>query len=335
VSAIPSRMIVTAAALTVVLFALNCYALQIPESILPLLQSKVKIASELAKPVSRCVAREDTGHYSFHGCIDWHSAVHGVWALIAYSRATGDTQYQSLISDALEAAKIDAERQMIRTRPGFEMPYGCAWFLRLAIEERLYSDHPKLKEMGDEVLGSLMTHFAKVGIDPDSTDYDSDSWALINMYDYAKLYKNDSAEKTIKNWILNKFARPSAKCDLSLERGSFMAVCTNWAWLVSLVMTREEFLPWLEAFFGKSGLPKPIEHPVGWHNYGLNFSRAWGLWEIYLATGETRFADLYASHFKTAYDDPGNWRGSYEGVAHWVPQFGMFAIQPLFDKSGW
>ena len=38
------------------------------------------------------VARRDTEHPAFHGCVDWHSACHGVWALLAYQRATGDAR---------------------------------------------------------------------------------------------------------------------------------------------------------------------------------------------------------------------------------------------------
>ena len=43
----------------------------------------------MADSISAAVERTDTDHPVFHGCIDWHSAVHGHWALLRIARATG------------------------------------------------------------------------------------------------------------------------------------------------------------------------------------------------------------------------------------------------------
>jgi hypothetical protein len=214
------------------------------------------------------------------------------------------------------------------------MPYGRAWFLRLAIEHRLRFDNLLLKQMADEVLTSLIEYFTRHGVNPRSVEYDSASWALINMYDYARLAGDERALTVVREWIVKNFAQESAVCDLSDEHGTFMAVCTNRAWLASRVMEREQFQVWLKKFFGRQELPKPIIKPVNWHHYGLNFSRAWGLWEIYSSTGDPKYADAYVAHFREGYDDAKKWRGDYRGVGHWVPQFGMFALQGLFGRMG-
>src|SRR5262249_51198358 len=82
------------------------------------------------------------------------------------------------------------------------------------------------------------------------------------------------------------------------------------------------------------GPPGPVAQPASWHHHGLNFSRAWGLWALYAASplGDARegYLKAYAAHFRATYDMPALWRGSYHGVGHWVPQFGMLALQPLF-----
>ena len=57
---------------------------------------RTEIAKALASAVSQAVCRKDTDHTAFHGCIDWHSAVHGTWALTAYTRMTGDRQHERL-----------------------------------------------------------------------------------------------------------------------------------------------------------------------------------------------------------------------------------------------
>src|SRR5262245_44821499 len=96
----------------------------------PLLQARAQIATALPDPTRLGVARRDTGNAAFHGCLDWHSAVHGVWALTAYARMTGDAQDEPRIAELLNPANVAAEREFLRVRSGFEMPYGRAWFLR-------------------------------------------------------------------------------------------------------------------------------------------------------------------------------------------------------------
>ena len=139
------------------------------------------------------LARTDTDHIAFHGCIDWHSAVHGTWALTAYSRMTGDTRYAPFIAEVLSPEKIAAERAFIAARPDFEMPYGRAWFLRLALEHERAFGSDALKPMADDVLASLLAIYAQRQPDPRRGSYQSDSWALINMYDYAQKSQNGAA----------------------------------------------------------------------------------------------------------------------------------------------
>ena len=46
------------------------------------------------------------------------------------------------------------------------------------------------------------------------------------------------------------------------------------------------------------------------------------------------YLTAYAAHFRQNFDNPEWWCGSYESVGHWVPQFGMLALQPLFFSRG-
>ena len=47
---------------------------------------------ELGRAIHTAAQREDTGHAVFHGCYDWHSAVHAHWALLRVARVTGQTE---------------------------------------------------------------------------------------------------------------------------------------------------------------------------------------------------------------------------------------------------
>jgi hypothetical protein len=228
------------------------------------------------------------------------------------------------------------------------MPYGRAWLLRLAREHGLYrrgaqggvaGDGP-LQAMAGEALASMLAWYgAQRRPDPRRGGYASDSWALINMLDYAVWSGDTAAEAAIRGLVEAHFLDHRGGCGWALETGHFMAVATSWAWLVSLVLPRQDFARWQRELFSGSGpgldLPQPVAAPVNWHHHGLNFSRAWGLWALGAASapGEAREAwcAAWAAHFRATYDTPSLWRGSYQGVGHWVPQFGMLALQPLFE----
>lgn len=302
-----------------------------------LVADRMKIARALAGAVSEAVRRRDTDHITFHGCIDWHSAVHGTWALTAYTRMTGDRRYEPLIKEILQPDKIALERTFIASRPEFEMPYGRAWFLRLAMEYEQTFAGGMLRPMAEDVLASLLAIYADRAPDPRRGSYGSDCWALINIYDYAEQARNTSALELVRELVQRHFVHYEGDCGYGLEHGHFMAVATNWAWLVSRVLEGDAFDHWVQAFFAKSGLPLAVTQPVNWHHHGLNFSRAWGLWGLAEASrsagARAIYRDAYAAHFRASYDKPELWCGSYQGVGHWVPQFGMLALQPLFDSE--
>jgi hypothetical protein len=303
-----------------------------------LLDAKTDMAKALAAVIRPSLARQDTDHIAFHGCIDWHSAVHGAWALTAYTRMTGDRQYEPFIGEVLSPEKIAGERAYLADRPEFEMPYGRAWFLRLAGEHRQTFGTDALEPMADDVLASLLARYQRHKPNPQVGSYHSDSWALLNMLDYAESSKNTAAAEQVRTLVNEHFVRSTAGCGYHLEHPEFMAVVTNWAWLVSRVLEPEEFERWAQALFARTGLPEPVTDPISCHHHGLNFSRAWGLWALHAASrspeARTAYQAAYAAHFRQNFDRPEWWCGSYESVGHWVPQFGMLALQPLFFSRG-
>jgi DUF2891 family protein len=310
-------------------------AAQVPPSLVPLLEQKEDIASKLARQAAFCVQRRDTNHPAFKGCIDWHSAVHGVWALVAYERATGNRQYSSLVSSILTKDALEGEREHLRRSPEFEMPYGRAWFLRLAIDHHSLAGSDDLLPIADEVALSMRDYYRRRTIERLSDSYQSDSWALINLLDYAQHRNLSDLEAEVTSWVEKSFVTVDQKCPSKRERGEFMAICTNWAALVSRVLGRKEYSEWLDKFIEINGLPTPISRPVSDHDFGLNFSRAWGLWDMYDKTARLDVINAYAAHLDHGLIPASNWRGSYGAVGHWVAQFGMFAVQPLFGpKAG-
>ena len=320
-------------ALAVVWLAAPPALAETPEPLRALVAERAAIASRLAAQSAYCTARRDTGHAAFAGCIDWHSAVHGTWSLVAYELATGDRRYSGLVSAVLSPERLARERALLRAEPAFEMPYGRAWFLRLAVDlARLRAD-AGLGAFADEVARSLLDYLRDRRIDRLRGSYASHSWALINLHDYAVARGDAALREAARKLILDNFVTVDPACPYELERGHFMAVCTNWAALAARVMARDDFAIWADMFIRRNGLPEPVARPLGAHHYGLNFSRAWGLWDIYAATGRDDAARAYAAHLRAGYAPASNWSGDYRKVGHWVAQFGMYALQPLFTDD--
>src|SRR5262249_45813042 len=140
----------------------------------------------------------------------------------------------------------------------------------------------------------------------------------------------EAVEAETASWIRKAFVEVDQTCSPDRERGEFMAICTNWAALVARVLDKDAYTKWLENFIATNALPIPLSEQRSDHEFGLNFSRAWGLWDMYAASGRGDVLQAYVDHFDRGFAPASNWRGNYRAVGHWVAQFGMFALQPLF-----
>ena len=295
-----------------------------------LMRDRARIAADLVKPIAYCVQQNDTRHSAFRGCIDWHSAVHGTWALIAYMRATGGDEFDDLVQGkVLTPELIAAERAFMQLNPRFEMPYGRAWFLRLAIDyEKRYADR-RLMPMAEDMADSLSHALGRVPPDPWSGSYVSQSWAVLNLMDFAAFTGDPERREVAEALAQRLIDSVDGPCPIAKEHGDFMAICTNLVAIAARLLPPEQFGPWLAQTLEGVAL-EPVLTPVNAHHFGLNLSRAWGLWAIWQTTGDPRWSKLYAAHVLATYARPDHWSGDYQRVAHWVAQFGIYAIQPLF-----
>jgi hypothetical protein len=309
-------------------------ASELPPSLQKFLDSRAEIASRLVEPIAACVRRSDSRHAVFSGCVDWHSSVHGLWALTAYTRAFDSKRFRVLIEESLSADGLEEEREYLRRHPQFEMPYGRSWFLRLAIEHRATFESDLLAPFAREVADSLVRHYEENSPEPASRSYDSASWALANLYDYAASVADEALRARVSRLISDSFVLPAERCPVADQEPawtSFMAVCTNWAATALRVLDSSAGATWVRGFLPASALPSPVLEPKTAHHYGTNFSRAWGLWRIYWATRDRAYLDSYLLHFETSFSHPDGWRGDYRAVGHWVAQFGMFALMASYD----
>lgn len=294
-----------------------------------LFERKAEIALELTAPIVRCIDRNDTTHPVFHGCYDWHSSVHATWALIAYMKISGDGRYRDTVKSILDEGKLSEERRHLKEKPLFEMPYGRAWFLQLVMEYTLFFNDNRLLDFGDEIAASLLDYYKNKPPDPLTKSYQNASWALLNLLEYGHFRKRPDLVAFVRENVQKYYINNAASCTEANSRPNFMAVCTNWAWLVGSIMPREYYIKWLNDFLPLDRPLLPITEFNKTHEYGLNFSRSWGLYRIYLLTAKNDYRESFTKHFLATYNNRSHWDGEYKKVGHWVAQFGMFALKQL------
>lgn len=284
-------------------------------------------------------------HPAFYGCFDWHSSVHGHWTLVTILSNFPDFEHKDEIISKL---KKNITRENILKEvdyfddihnKNYERTYGWAWLLKLDEALRQW-DHPIAKELQTN-LQPLTNLISKKYIDfLDKLIYPirigehtNTAFALSFAYDYAKKYDTKLAAKIkIK---AKEYYIPDCKCPLNWEPGGFdfLSSCLQEASLMQKVLDQKEFKKWMKAF-----LPKFEKNPSKFmevavvtdrsdgklaHLDGLNFSRAWCLFEIGNALQNSKMIDFGQEHFNYSYNKMDS--GEYAG-AHWLASFAVYAL---------
>jgi hypothetical protein len=294
----------------------------------------------LSEPILACVENQDTDHPAFHGCIDWHSAVHATWALHALYRMTQEPAYLAAANQVLDPEGLAGELDDIASDnlPFVELMYGRAWFLLLARERELALDgQPGAMDLRPhaELVADQLEDFL-AGLSPAqlenfvlADDYFNASWALLNLHRWAT-HVGDTGRAEWVELLVSEVVMP-AVCPLVDELGfaeDFFPPCLHRALAVLSVLPPEQTAAWLEAELPEPGAFElaPLCEPAPAHVAGLNFSRAWGLWALWQASGEPHYRDLYVEHVWGHVAQPGYWAEDYWAHSHWIAQFGVHAI---------
>jgi len=313
-------------------FAFDCIEQEYPNKLEQVLGDKsyLKEPSEL--------------HPSFYGCFDWHSSVHGHWTLLNIIKELPNFEQREEILKKLqkniskenilkEVAFFDDEHNK-----NFERTYGWAWLLK--VSETLQDwDTDEAKELNEnlkplvELIESKYIDFLqklkypiRVGEHPNT------AFGMSFALDYAKKYSPEFEKVLIekaKEYYMNDIG-----CPITWEPGGFdfLSPCLQEASLMLKVLPIEEYVVWLDTF-----LPDFRNNPSSYlevaevtdrsdgklaHLDGLNFSRAWCLYEIGNALENDKMLNLANKHFDYSYTKMDS--GEYAG-AHWLASFALYA----------
>ncbi len=284
-------------------------------------------------------------HPAFYGCFDWHSSVHGHWTLVTILKQFPDFKYRDEILDKLqknitkenilkEIAYFDDEHNK-----DYERTYGLAWLLKL--DEALQDwDNPKAIELHENLLplvelisGKFIEFLDKLNYPIRIGEHSNIAFGMSFAYDYAKKYDKKLAEKIEQK--AREYYMEDCDCPLTWEPGGFdfLSPCLQEASLMEKVLSQKEYKKWLKDFLpGFEKNPKKyLEIAIVTdrsdgklaHLDGLNFSRAWCLFEIGNALNNQKMVQLGEEHFNYSYEKMDS--GEYAG-AHWLASFATYAL---------
>lgn len=298
---------------------------------------RVPALRRLAEPILTCIARRDTARPAFHGCVDWHSAVHATYALLAIGRITGDTGYRDAAVRALGGPQaLAAEADAVRAGDlSEEEPYGFAWALVLDVE----ADRAGIAlthGVGSAARDRLVEYLAGLGDSPRlyraaaQPDYANVTWPTYALLRWAHRFGDDAAARAAdRTAALLLSERGRAAACAGVDETGFLPPCHLLPLLASaLDRPSTDLLAALPPLVDTAPLGA---HLPAVHSAGLTFSRSWGVYAAYRLSGDPALRDTWARLVADQLAREDQWRHGYDTYAHWVAQFGVFSIAATFD----
>ncbi|HET9328780.1 MAG TPA: DUF2891 domain-containing protein [Candidatus Eisenbacteria bacterium] len=289
---------------------------------------------------------------AFFGSFDWHSCVHGHWALARLARFHAGEDFASRIraalSRSLTAEKVAGECAYLGVpeRAGFERPYGLAWLLQLAAELREWRDPEAqawsaalspLEELVRERLAAWLPTLpwpVRSGVHPQT------ALSLSLTLDWSRTVNDGKMEALIERRALDWFRSDTAAPIAYEPSGNdFLSPALGEADLMRRLLPPVEFATWLEAFLPdlESDIARrwltPVTSPDSSdgqlaHLDGLNLSRAWMLEGIASALPMSDLRRVRLDEAARAHAEAGlaAVSGEHYAGAHWLGSYAVYYL---------
>lgn len=320
---------------------------------------RTSLYNNLAPPIVDCFKRRDSlidpGSPIFHGCLDWHSAVHAAYSHHALYRHTGAYGYLDLVQQQIaprDVSLIAAEEAYEKAKalpealPVTENPYGFGWFLVLARERELSTGKSDFRPMANYAADQMVSWFQRRATNGDAstyinrTDHPNYSFSLLNLDVWAR-YTNDAALLA----EVREASKPlfTTNCPVTRDddanASGFQPACLMRLAAIAHIWG-DSVKSWVESKMPAGFYAPPITNPPGCHQGGLNFTRSFALYQLYQLTGNTEYRDNYVELIRyhvsrpDLYIDP-DYLGNpgYDCYSHWVAQVGVRSISESFEAK--
>lgn len=288
-------------------------------------------------------------HPVFYGCFDWHSSVHGYWMLARllkqYPNLPQAAQIRELFNKNITTIGIAQEMNYLdgKLSKTFERTYGWAWLLKLQQELINWEDADaknwkmNLQPLVEKVIASWkeflpkQTYPNRTGVHPNT------AFGLVFAIDYARAAGEvDFEKKLVKSALLLFKNDKKAPANWEPDGTDFLSPSLEESDLMKRVLTKNEFITWLNEFYSKGALEHIALLPVVSdrndfqivHLDGLCFSRSWCMKDIasLLPTSDKRKNLLLrAAARHLAASLPNVVSGNYGGE-HWLASFAVYAL---------
>jgi hypothetical protein len=289
---------------------------------------------------------------AFYGSFDWHSAVHGHWALARLARthpgATCAARARAALARSLTAENLAGELTYVGApeRESFERPYGLAWLLQLAAELRAWNDPEAarwrealapLETLAVERLGRWL---ARLPGPVRSGVHSQTAFAFGLILDWAAIARDHDLAGRIatraREWFGGDEQAPIA---YEPSGNDFLSPALGEADLMRRVLAPADFSLWLGRFLGYLEAPVarrwlvPVSSPDPSdghlaHLNGLNLSRAWMLDGVArsLGPGDARRERLELAAEVHARQGLQAVASEHYAGAHWLGSFAVYLL---------
>ncbi len=285
-------------------------------------------------------------HPAFYGCFDWHSSVHGHWSLVSLLKQFPKLDRAGEIKDCLlksiSKENIEAEVAYFKGKhnKNYERTYGWTWLLKLAEELHTWDDETarvleyNLQPLTDLICEKYIQYLPKLNYALRVGTHSNTAFGLSFAYDYAKTTNHEALKTAIKDRAFFFFLNDK-NCPMSWEpSGSdFLSPCLEEAALMKRLLPKKEFKIWLSSFLPQlkdknynlePGIVSDRTDGHLVHLDGLNFSRAWNLYEISKGMPEyNHLKNIANQHINHSL--PSIFGDDYMG-GHWLGSFAIYAL---------
>ena len=236
-------------------------------------------------------------HPAFHGCLDWHSSAHMQYSAVLLLNQDPDNGLAPLLDARLTPDNTRVEAEYLRSRPGFERPYGWAWAATLAAACHT-CDHPHapawaaaLTTVADVVFSNLTSWLPTLAYPVRSGVHDNTAFSLGLLWDAATDLGREDITQLIEAYAVENFGSDRNYPVLWEPSGSdFLSAALSEATLMQRALDHDSAATWLQDFLPELGehgdpllsVPAVIDRTDGKavHLFGLALSRAWHLREL-------------------------------------------------------
>ena len=286
---------------------------------------------------------------SFYGCWDWHSAVHGHWAMVKILKDFPEIADRDIIlsklNKNLSKENLDKEYEFFKQdfAKGFERTYGWAWLMKL-YSELVSWDYDKAQTWANNMkpLVDLLSERTILFLDKLSTPlrpgtHANTAFSFSLMIEYSKVANDNLLFNKIKDYS-NKNFLGDINCPVQYEPSGtdFLSPCLAEAALMSLILEKREFNDWLykflpsfeeKSFSNIINPPKVLdpEDPGIGHLIGLMFHRAWTLKDIAIKLEDNSDKKLLLKIAKHHSEE--GYKIMFEsgyGGEHWLATFAIY-----------